>query len=489
MPEEAILAQTAGNAEVPAKMPISVTLPPTEVIALAEQYSQAGRLTAAAALCRDVLHVQPDCAAALHLLGIVTYQVGDLLGAIELIRRAIAADATNAIYYSNLGEMCRQAGDLDDARAAFSKAIALKPREPVYYLNIVDLTTFTEGDAHLAAMERLAGDLDSLPEASRAELHFALAKAYDDLGKYDEGFRHLVHGNALYRRQIGYDEAQMHNAFERVRTIFDYSLIGAKAGPGCRSRLPVFVVGMPRSGTTLVEQILASHPLVHGAGELADFSRLVQQLQTGPAGVPGYPDCVPSLSSGRLRQLGTTYIEGLRRRAPGALRIIDKMPSHFMYLGLIQLALPRARIIHVTRSPMDTCLSCYSKLFRQGQHFTYDLGELGRYYRHYAELMSYWRGVLPPDRLLEVSYEAVISDLETEARKLVRFCGLPWDPRCIAFHQTHRRVRTASSAQVRRPIYRTSQGRWQAYRDYLGPLIAALGDLADGATAPRSRSV
>jgi tetratricopeptide (TPR) repeat protein len=481
--------QTAGNLDVPAKMPIPVTLPLTEVIALAEQHSQAGRLTAAAALCRDILRVEPDCAAALHLLGVVTYQARDLPGAIELMRRAIAADATNAIYYSNLGEMCRQAGDLDDARAAFNKAIALKPREPVYYLNIVDLKTFTEGDAHLAAMERLAGDLDSLPVVSRAELHFALAKVYDDLAKYDEGFHHLANGNTLYRTQIDYDETQMHNTFERIRTIFDHRLIGAKVGSGCRSPLPVFVVGMPRSGTTLVEQILASHPLVHGAGELADFSRLIQQLQTGPADATGYPDCVPSLSSGRLQQLGRTYLEGLRRRAPGALRIIDKMPSHFMYLGLIQLALPRARIIHVTRSPLDTCLSCYSKLFRRGQHFTYDLGELGRYYRHYAELMSHWRGVLPPYRLLEVSYEAVISDLETEARKLVRFCGLPWDPRCIAFHQTHRRVRTASAAQVRRPIYRTSQGRWQAYRDYLDPLIAALGDLADCATAPRSRRV
>jgi hypothetical protein len=464
---------------------VSVSLPLAEAIAVAEQHSQAGRLPAAEALCREILNAQPECAPALHLLGIVTYQAGNLPSAIGLVRRAIAADGTNAIYYSNLGELYRQTGDLADARAAFEEAIALKPREALYYLSLADLKNFAEGDAYLAVMEGLARDIASLPAVGQIQLHFALAKAYDDVGRYDEAFWHLARGNTLNRQQIAYDETQMHDTFERIQATFDRRLIDMKAGAGDRSPVPVFIVGMVRSGTTLIEQILASHPSVHGAGEIPDFSRLVHQLRTGPADSIEYPECVPSLSSDRLRELGRSYIEGLRRRAPGALRITDKMPSLFMYLGLIHLALPRARIIHVMRSPLDTCLSCYSKLFVQGQHFTYDLGELGRYYRHYAGLMAHWRGLLPPGRLLEISYEAVVADLETEAKRLVRFCGLPWDPRCIVFHETQRPVRTASAIQVRRPIYQTSQGRWHAYRDHLGPLVAGLGDLADRATGPQ----
>jgi tetratricopeptide (TPR) repeat protein len=476
---------TSGGADQTPETRVSEALPLMEAIAVAEQHSQAGRLAAAEALCREILHTQPECAPALHLLGIVSYQTGNFPGAIELMRSAIAADGTNALYRSNLGELYRQTGDLAEARAAYETAIALKPREAVHHLSLADLKNFAEGDAHLAAMEGLARELASLPALAQIQLHFALAKAYDDLGRYDDGFRHLAHGNPLNRQQIAYDETQMHDTFERIQETFDRRLINAKAGAGDRSPAPVFIVGMIRSGTTLIEQILASHPAVHGAGEVPDFSRLVHQLRTGPADSIEYPECVPSLSADRLRQLGASYSEGLRRRAPGAFRITDKMPSHFMYLGLIHLALPRARIIHVMRSPLDTCLSCYSKLFIQGQHFTYDLGELGRYYRRYAGLMAHWRELLPPGRLLEINYEAVVADLETEAKKLVRFCGLPWDPRCLAFHETQRPVRTASAIQVRQPIYHTSQGRWHAYRDHLGPLIAALGDLADPPTRPQ----
>src|SRR6266567_970046 len=430
---------TASREDQTPETRVSVSPPLREAIAVAEQHSQAGRLPAAEALCREILSAQPEYAPALHLLGIVTYQAGNLPSAIELVRRAIAADGTNTLYHSNLGELCRQTGDLADARAAFEAAIALKPQEAVHYLSLADLMTFGPGDEHLAAMERLAQDIASLPAMAQIQLHFALAKAYDDLGRYDEGFRHLARGNTLNRQQIAYDEGQMHDTFERIQTIFDRRLIDAKAGAGDRSPVPVFVVGMIRSGTTLIEQILASHPSVHGAGELPDFSRLVHQLRSGPGDSIEYPECVPSLPADRLRDLGRSYIEGLRRRAPDALRIIDKMPSLFMYLGLIHLALPRARIIHVMRSPLDTCLSAYSKLFVQGQHFTYDPGELGRYYRRYAGLMAHWREVLPPERLLEINYEAVVADLETEAKRLVRFCGLPWDPRCIAFHETRDR--------------------------------------------------
>jgi hypothetical protein len=259
-------------------------------------------------------------------------------------------------------------------------------------------------------------------------------------------------------------------------------LLVAGASSGDASPLPVFVVGMPRSGTTLVEQILASHPAAHGAGELNDFNVLVDRMAGSRGKAFRYPEDSPALTTDQLRALGHAYVEGLRRRAPGAERVTDKMPGNFLFLGLIHLALPRARIIHVLRDPPDTCLSCYSKLFTAEQNFTYDLGELGRYYRKYTELMAHWRDVMPEGRMLEIRYEDVIADLEGSARQLIEHCGLDWDPSCIAFHKSQRPVRTASAAQVRRPIYRTSLGRWRAYEPHLAPLLAELGVLA----TPRS---
>jgi hypothetical protein len=231
---------------------------------------------------------------------------------------------------------------------------------------------------------------------------------------------------------------------------------------------------MPRSGTTLVEQILASHPSVHGAGELLDLNRPVGGMRGADGEAFRYPEDVTALGAGRLHDLGELYVEGLARRAPEAERITDKMPADFLFVGLIHLALPGARIIHVNRDPRDTCLSCYSKLFTAEQNFSYDLGELGRYYRKYAGLMAHWRDLLPQRRMLEIHYEDVVDDLEASSRRIVDHCGLLWSPECIAFHEARRPVRTARASQVRRPICRSSQGCWRAYQHHLGPLLAAL---------------
>jgi hypothetical protein len=288
----------------------------------------------------------------------------------------------------------------------------------------------------------------------------------------------MLRANTVKRRRIAYDESRTLELFDRIRSAFDRRLFEATAGGGCHSSLPVFVIGMPRSGTTLIEQILASHPAIHGAGELSDFDQLAHQMCDGGGKAFRVPEDTRILRPVDLLKLGETYVAGLQRLAPRAERITDKMPANFLYAGLIQLALPRARIIHVLREPRDTCLSCYSKLFTAEQNFTYDLGELGRYYRKYAGLMAHWRDVLPEGRMLEIRYEDVIDDLEGSARQLIEHCGLDWDPRCIAFHQSQRPVRTASAVQVRRPIYRTSLERWRAYETHLAPLFAELGDLA-----------
>jgi hypothetical protein len=230
---------------------------------------------------------------------------------------------------------------------------------------------------------------------------------------------------------------------------------------------------MPRSGTTLIEQILASHPEIFGAGELKQLRDAVVKFRD--EGRLIFPDLLPSISDERLREFGEEYVAEISRFAPNAARIIDKTPSHYMFLGLIHLVLPNARVIHAVRDPVDTCISCFSKNFRDGHYYIYDLGELGRYYRQYQKLMAHWHRVLPPRRILDVRYEDVVADLEGEARRIIAHLGLEWDPRCLAFHETERPVRTASAAQVRQPIYTTSIGRRRAYAPFLGPLLRELG--------------
>jgi len=452
-----------------------------EAIGLAEQYAHAGKLSAAAALCRDILARQPNWAPALHLLGDVIFRSGNHAGGIDLVRRAISVDGGIAHYHYTLGRMYLPAGFVAEAKTQLEQAIALNPRDPLYHFILSDLKTFTADDPQLRLLEDLIPRVNSLPPLSQPLAHFTLAKAYEDLGQYDDSFLHLKQGNLLRRRQVFYDETRLNDLFERVRATFDRQFIEDKAGAGYRSTVPVFVVGIPRSGTTLVEQILASHPSAYGAGELPELGNLSMQLR-GPDDTIGYPEIVREVSATCFSDLGERYVRRVCRLAPEAARIVDKMPPNFMQLGLIHLALPDARIIHVVRSPLDTCFSSYATSFGHGPDYAYDLGELGRNYRRYAQLMAHWRDVLPQGRVLEVRYEAVVSDLETETRRLLDFCGLSWNPVCLAFHQTRRAVFTASAAQVRRPVYRSSEGRWRHYREHLGPLIEALGDLADVAT-------
>jgi hypothetical protein len=262
----------------------------------------------------------------------------------------------------------------------------------------------------------------------------------------------------------------------RIRTVFNAQLLAVKAGGGDPAETPIFVVGMPRSGTTLVEQIIASHPRAMGAGELFDLDLIVHSLAGPGGGSPGYPEVVETMSGNQLRLVGGSYLAAIRALAPLSLRVVDKMPWNFHHLGLIRLALPHARIIHTQRNPADTCLSCFSILFNGDDNkYTYDLRELGRFYCGYDALMAHWRNVLPPGFMLEVQYEDVVEDLENQARRIVSHCGLEWDDACLAFHETRRPVRTSSVAQVRQPIYRSSVGRWLPYREWLRPLLEELG--------------
>ncbi|MBO0752853.1 MAG: sulfotransferase, partial [Bradyrhizobiaceae bacterium] len=264
------------------------------------------------------------------------------------------------------------------------------------------------------------------------------------------------------------------------RTVFTPELMREKSGGGDPSQVPVFIVGMPRSGTTLLEQVLASHSKVHGAGEVETFYQALVKLMDRAGGTAPFPDMVAAMSSEALRELGASYVSMIRAAAPAAERVVNKLTLNYKYVGLIHLALPNARIIHIRRDPLDTCFSCFSLAFSGEQSFTYDQGELGRYYRGYAALMEHWRRVLPEGVMIEVQYEDLVADLAGQAGNVLAHCGLAWEDACLAFHETDRPVKTASSAQVRRPLYQTSIGRWRPYEHLLQPLIKALDNPAPG---------
>jgi hypothetical protein len=257
--------------------------------------------------------------------------------------------------------------------------------------------------------------------------------------------------------------------------MFTQDFMKANSGGGDTSWSPIFIVGMPRSGTTLMEQVLASHSKVFGAGELEAFKEAIAECVNGHAIVPAYPTLVEALSGDQIRQIGEIYTARARSRAPEAERIVDKMPLNFVFVGLIHLALPNARFINARRDPLDTCLSCFSLLFTGSQPFAYDLAELGRYYRGYEAVMEHWHKVLPPGVMIDAHYEDFVDDLEGSARRVLKHCDLEWEDACRDFHDTKRAVRTASLMQVRKPVYRGSIGAWRRYAEHLEPLAQALG--------------
>jgi Flp pilus assembly protein TadD len=433
-----------------------------------------GRLDEAEAAFRLAVALKPDYPEAYSNLGTVLMDLGRPAEAEAAFHRAIALKPDCAGAYNNLGLVLKDAGRLTEARRAAEQAVGLAPRNPSYFGNLGEVRRYTAGDPHVAALEALANDKASLRIDDEIHLNFALAKAYADIGRTQDGFRRLLAGNALKRSRVAYDEAAMLGGMDRVQAVFTPEFIRASQGAGDPSPVPVFVIGLPRSGTTLVEQILASHPQVSGGGELKLFDRATADIHAALPDSPFFPEMALRMSGEHFRALGARYLADLKRLAPAASRITDKMPTNFLFAGLIHLALPNAIVIHTIRDPLDTCVSCFSRLFSEGQKHSYDLAELGRYYRHYQSLMAHWHRVLPPGRILDVRYEDVVDDLERASRRIIAHCGLPWDMRCLDFHRTERPVRTASATQVRQPIYRSSVGRWRTYEEFLGPLVAAL---------------
>ena len=327
-------------------------------------------------------------------------------------------------------------------------------------------------------MLALAEEAASFDATDKMDLHFALGQALQDIGQHQQAFEHLIAANALKRRSVNYNEADSLGRLKSIRTVFTPQLMRTKEGNGDRSAAPIFIVGMPRSGSTLVEQILASHPRVFGAGETEAFVDAAREVGLFTPGMP-FPASAPRWSGQQVSELARRYLRRLDALAADGHPdkpvqcITDKMLTNFRFIGLIRWALPNARIIHTHRDPIDTCLSCFSIQFKS-QPFTYDLAELGRRYRAYTRLMEHWRSVLPSGLMLEIQYEHLVENFAVEARRIVAHCRLDWDDACSRFHETPRLVRTASAAQVRRPIYKSSTRRWRPEAEVLRPLMDGL---------------
>jgi tetratricopeptide (TPR) repeat protein len=433
-----------------------------------------GKLDDAIVAYRRAITLKPDYAEAHCNLGRALHDQGKSQEAIDALRHGLLLDGSSAEAHNSLGLVLRAVGKLSEGRAALAEAIRLAPSSGRYRRHLSEMIRFRNGDDHLTEMERLLGEADTMAPGERTDLHFALGKAYDDLGRHAEAAQQWLQGNALKRREISYDASAVDEVFERIRSVFAGDWLEIRQGGGHPSAVPVFIIGMPRSGTTLVEQILASHPQVFGGGETKYFADAIGEIEAGRNVV--YPDVASTLTGSDFADLGKRYLaECIRLARPDASHVTDKMPGNFLFAGLIHLSLPNAPIIHVVRDPVDTCLSCFSKLFTGELNYTYDLAELGRYYRQYQLLMAHWKRVLPVGRILDVCYQEVVQDVEGQARRIVAHCGLEWDARCLSFQENDRPVRTASATQVRQPVYKSAVGRWHSYEAFLAPLLQELG--------------
>lgn len=410
----------------------------------------------------------------LHRLGLALREAGAAEDARDCFESALALHPDFVEAHNSLGVALGDLGDLTGAESHYREALRLRPDYVSGWHNLASIARFGTSDSTRTSLQTLTGRLAQLSPAEASMLHFTLGKVHDDAGEYATAFEHYLEGNKLKREMLEYDESRQTRFFRNFMHHFNPEFMAAGANAGPTGESPVFIIGMSRSGTTLVEQILASHPQVYGAGELHLLRRCLHAELESVTDDDELPGRLVQLEDGGFQRIGERYCSALSEFAPDAKRITDKLPGNMALVGLIHLAFPSAHIIHCTRDPLDTCVSCFSKLFTTGHAFSYELGELGRFYRLYQELMQHWRDVLPAGRMLEVRYEDVVDDMETQAHRLVEFCGLPWEDACLRFHETQRTVKTASLAQVRQPIYASSVQRWKRYEEYLAPLKRAL---------------
>ncbi|HEX4709454.1 sulfotransferase [Phenylobacterium sp.] len=429
-----------------------------------------------ALLARD-----PEDPAYRNLLAACLGMVGDYAPAIEIYDRLLADYPKHPRIWLNYGHALRTVGRRDEAVAAYRQCIALAPGLGDAYWSLANLKTASATTGLEAAMRSQLVRAD-LADDDRLHLHYALGRTLEDHGDAAGAFEQYAAGAALRRKDLRYDADETSALTRRSIALFTPAFFEARAGAGSPSDAPIFIVGLPRSGSTLVEQILASHSLVEGTMELPDIALIARGLlRPGPGAPPApYPDVLAGLDAGQLSALGETYLERTCiQRKSGRPFFVDKMPNNFHHLGLIRLILPRARIIDARRHPLGSGFSAFKQHFAHGHAFSYDLTDLGRYYRDYVALMAHFDAVLP-GRIHRVIYEDLVEDTEREVLRLLDYCGLPFEPGCLKFYENARAVRTVSSEQVRRPIFREGLEQWRSYEPWLDPLKTALGPALKG---------
>lgn len=409
----------------------------------------------------------------------IASSIGDYATALDVYAGILADYPHNARAWMSYGHALKTTNRQGESVQTYRKSIELAPHLGEAYWSLANLKTFKFTQADVAAMQAQLANA-KLTNDDRLQFHFALGKAFEDGGEFAESFKHYEEGNRLRRAGVGYDPQWNTEQKRRAKALFTPEFFAARAGQGASVPDPIFIVGLPRSGSTLLEQILSSHPQVEGTMELADIVNIVRELGgTYARGTGTYPQPVAALDADALRAIGERYLAQTRiYRRTDAPFFIDKLPNNFAHTGLIHLVLPRAKIIDARRHPLGCCFSGYKQHFARGQHFTYSLDEIGRYYRDYVELMAHYDAVLP-GRVHRVIYERMVADTESEVRRVLDYCGLPFDERCLRFYENERAVRTASSEQVRRPIYREGVDHWQHYEPWLGPLKSALGSVLE----------
>ncbi|MGN6818656.1 MAG: tetratricopeptide repeat-containing sulfotransferase family protein [Sphingomonas sp.] len=419
----------------------------------------------------QVVAEDPDNPGHANLQAAAFGRVGDFDGAIALYDRVLKDAPNQPRIWMSYGHILKTVGRQQDGVAAYRRAIALMPALGEAWWSLANLKTVRFDDGDIAAMEAALGE-PGISDEDRFHLDFALGKAFEDRKQAEAAFRHYDAGNRLRRAKLPYDPDETERFVDRSIATFTAGFLADHAGQGCDAPDPIFILGMPRSGSTLVEQILASHSMVEGTSELPDIPVLARRD-------PNYPESTADFPADKYRALGEEYLKRTRvQRRTDRPCFIDKLPNNWAHLPFIHLILPKAKIIDARRHPLGCCFSNFKQHFARGQAFSYGLDDMGRYYRDYVRLMAHVDRVLP-GRVHRVLYEDMVDHTEREVRRLLDYCGLAFEPACIAFHETERAVRTASSEQVRQPIFREGTEAWKPFEPWLGPLEAALGDVLD----------
>jgi tetratricopeptide (TPR) repeat protein len=425
-------------------------------------------------ILQDAIRQKPELPHPYSLLGNLYTKQGRFDEAVDVYKEALAKQPNHGPSLAAMGHALKTIGRQEESIDTYRDCITRHPEFGEAYWALANLKTFRFSDEEVATMERFVDD-ENLPDETRVNFNYSLGKAYEDRGDYEQAFVRYDKGNQLRRPHESYDPVQTEMVHDQIIETITPEFLEANRENGCPAADPIFIVGLPRSGSTLIEQILASHSQVDGTLELPDLPRIIKAINEQKPQGDGYPQALNHYGPD-LARLGEQYLEWTARHRKGAPHFTDKMPNNFASIGLIAAILPNAKVVNARRHPLDSCMGCYKQLFYKGQSFTYDLIELGEYYLEYQRMMDHWHAVVP-HMVIDVHYEDMVADQENQTRRLIEHCALPWEDRVLRFYETDRAVITASSEQVRQPIYSKSVNSWRRFEAHLEPLIEVLEPL------------